>query len=70
MVERLAVAWLPGALVAEDIRVGRLCRVGDAGTDLALEIRRIRVAGGAREWARRGWDVILGADGPVSERLP
>ena len=60
-----------GALVAEDIpRVGRLHRVADAGPDLALEIRMIRLAGGGRERARRGWDVILDAGGPVSERLP
>src|SRR6056297_2302482 len=69
-IEGLAVAWLPEALVAEDIRVGRLCRVADAGPDLALEIRMIRLAGGGRERARRGWDVILDASAPGSERLP
>jgi DNA-binding transcriptional LysR family regulator len=69
-IEGLAVAWLPEALVAEDIRMGRLCRVADAGSDLALEIRMIRLAGGGRDRARRGWDVILDANGPESERLP
>jgi DNA-binding transcriptional LysR family regulator len=66
----LAVAWLPEALVDEDLRVGRLCRVDDAGPDLALEIRMIRLAGAGRERARRGWDVILDAGGQGSEGLP
>lgn len=56
----LAVAWLPHALVAEDLAAGRLLRPDDAGPDLALDIRLIRHGGAGREIARRGWDVILG----------
>lgn len=71
----LAVAWLPKALVAEDIAVGRLERPTCAGPDLALDIRLIRLGGTGRETARRSWDVILAAglsdpNGAFSERLP
>lgn len=59
----LAAAWLPAALVGEDLRAGRLCRVEDAGPDLALEIRMIRLVDAGRERARRGWEVIRDAAG-------
>ena len=66
----LAVAWLPEALIAEDLRQGRLCRVAEAGPELALEVRMTRLAGAGRERARRGWGVIRDLGGAVSERLP
>ncbi|MDG4647505.1 LysR family transcriptional regulator [Roseibacterium sp. SDUM158017] len=69
-VEGLAVAWLPRALAAEDMRAGRLVRVEGVGPDLALDIRMIRLAGSGREGARRGWDAIVAAGTPLSEGVP
>ncbi|MGF1657899.1 MAG: LysR family transcriptional regulator [Rubrimonas sp.] len=68
----LAVAWLPLALVAEDLAAGRLRRPDDAGPDLPLDIRLIRLGGAGRETARRGWEVILGASASPggSKRIP
>jgi DNA-binding transcriptional LysR family regulator len=66
----LAVAWLPEALVADDLRAGRLQRVAKAGPDLALDIRMIRRDEDNRQTARSGWDVILGQSAATSECLP
>lgn len=69
-VEGLAVAWLPQALVQPDLDNGRLRRVAEAGPDLPLDIRMLRLAGSGREGAQRGWDVIRDNAGGVSEGFP
>jgi DNA-binding transcriptional LysR family regulator len=66
----LAAAWLPEALVADDLGAGRLRRVAGAGPDLALDIRMIRLGGQGRESARRGWDVIRAQGAAASEGVP
>ena len=68
--EGLAVAWLPRALVEGDLAGGRLRRVEPAGRDLPLDIQMIRLRDSGRELPRSGWDSILAATGPRSERLP
>jgi DNA-binding transcriptional LysR family regulator len=69
-VEALAVAWLPQALVQPDLDNGRLQRVAEAGPELPLDIRMLRLTGSAREGAQRGWDVIRARARAVSEGLP
>ncbi len=69
-IEGLAVAWLPQALVQPDLDNGRLQRVAEAGPELPLDIRMLRLAGSGREGAQRGWDVIRAGGGAVSEGLP
>ncbi|NKX45948.1 LysR family transcriptional regulator [Roseicyclus persicicus] len=68
--EGLAVAWLPQALVQPDLDGGRLQRVAEAGLELPLDIRMLRLAGSGRERAFRGWDVIRASLKCVSEGIP
>ena len=57
-VDGFAVAWLPVALVGDDLAAGRLQRVGGLGPDLALNVIMMRSTLATREVVDRGWQAI------------
>ena len=65
----LGVAWLPRSLIEEDLAHGRLVRVRDAGPDLGLDVRLIRLGQPLRPAVLLAWDAALGS-APGSEGFP
>lgn len=51
----IGIAWLPHSLVRDDLADGRLVPVRDAGPDLALDIRLLRLARPVRSAALSAW---------------
>ncbi len=57
---KLGLAWLPLALVRDDLQARRLVRAGDAGYDVPLHYLLLRRRGALAQQAERLW-VFLGA---------
>jgi DNA-binding transcriptional LysR family regulator len=56
--EGRGVAWLPGSLVAAELAAGTLVSAGDAGQDVAVEIRLVRPRAPLAPAAERFWALL------------
>ena len=65
----LGVAWLPQAMVREDLLAGRLVRAGDQAFDVALHFQLLRRRDPLAMQAERLWE-CLGDLAPTSPPLP